>query len=131
MSNKRRRWRPQRELKLLRQVRAGREAWRGVLQPEILFKTDKTTLEVEALADGKIKVRPSAWDDAKVIMPGDALEVRAVDGQLVALHARCGPCGPARILTAAKYPGFDQPILSLAKSNVTWTDCTLKSVDGM
>jgi hypothetical protein len=42
---------------------------------EKLAKTDKVTVSLEALPDGKIRANTSAWGDAM-------LEVRAIDGQL-------------------------------------------------
>jgi hypothetical protein len=47
-------------------------------QSEILLKTEKATLIVEALGDGKVRVNSSAWEDAKVIGEGEVLEIRAL-----------------------------------------------------
>ena len=44
---------------------------------EILLKTEKHTLVLEGLGDGKIRVNASGWDDAKVLLPDEVLEVRA------------------------------------------------------
>ena len=49
---------------------------------EKLATTDKTTLACERLPEGKIRVTSSAWADEKVILKGQVLEVRNVDGRL-------------------------------------------------
>ena len=49
---------------------------------EKLAKTDKVTVSLEALPDGKIRANTSAWGDAKVLLRTEVLEVRVVDGQL-------------------------------------------------
>jgi hypothetical protein len=36
---------------------------------EVLLKADKVSVVFERLADGKIRVTTSSWDDAKVILP--------------------------------------------------------------
>ena len=51
----------------------------------ILLKTEKHTLVVEGLGDGKIRVNASGWDDAKVLLPDEVLEVRANGKQLCVL----------------------------------------------
>src|SRR5437773_12356102 len=45
-------------------------------------KTDKVTVSLEALPDGKIRVNTSAWSDPEIILRTEVLEVRVVDGQL-------------------------------------------------
>src|SRR5437868_15301215 len=47
-----------------------------------IAKTDKVTMSLEALPDGKIRANTSAWGDAKVQLHNEVLEVRAIDGQL-------------------------------------------------
>jgi hypothetical protein len=42
---------------------------------EILLKADKVNVVFERIADGKIRVTTSSWDDAKVLWPNEALEV--------------------------------------------------------
>lgn len=41
-----------------------------------LFKAEKGTLPFAALPDGKIRVTYSSWDDAKIVHPGQVLELR-------------------------------------------------------
>ena len=49
---------------------------------EILLKTEKVTLVLEGIGDGKIRCNASSWEDAKVILEGQALGVRAEGKQL-------------------------------------------------
>ena len=42
---------------------------------EILLKADKVSVVFERTADDKIRVTTSSWDDAKVILPHQVLEV--------------------------------------------------------
>ena len=51
---------------------------------EILLKADKVNVAFERLDGGKIRVGTSSWDDPKVIMPNQVLEV-AIVGKQVAL----------------------------------------------
>ncbi|MGB9391918.1 MAG: hypothetical protein WCB70_18300, partial [Xanthobacteraceae bacterium] len=44
--------------------------------------TDKATLVCEKAPEGKVRVTSSAWASEKVILKGEVLEVRNVDGQL-------------------------------------------------
>ena len=49
---------------------------------EVLLKADKVSVVFERLADGKIRVTASSWDDAKVILPHQVLEVAIVSKQV-------------------------------------------------
>ena len=44
---------------------------------EILLKTEKGTLALEGIGDGKIRCSASCWEDAKVILEGQVFGVRA------------------------------------------------------
>jgi hypothetical protein len=50
-------------------------------KPEILLKTDKTALHLERLPDGKFRVNAASWDEPKVILVGQVLEVRVNNQQ--------------------------------------------------
>lgn len=58
------------------------------MQPDKLMKSDKATLILEALKDGKIRVSAAAFEDARVILPDQVLEVRNVHGQLIVLRKK-------------------------------------------
>lgn len=45
---------------------------------ETLAYSDETILVVARLPDGKFKVTSKGWDDGKVILPGQILEIRMV-----------------------------------------------------
>jgi hypothetical protein len=51
---------------------------------EILLKADKVSVSFERLDGGKIRVGTSSWDDPKVILANQVLEVASV-GKQVAL----------------------------------------------
>jgi hypothetical protein len=50
-----------------------------LLTLETLLVTEKATLSFERVDGGKIRVKASSWDDAKVILPDQVLEVRSID----------------------------------------------------
>jgi hypothetical protein len=59
------------------------------MRTEPPLKTDKATFAVEALPEGKIGVRTAACEDARVILKGQVLELRNMDGQIrIARKAR-------------------------------------------
>jgi hypothetical protein len=45
-------------------------------------KADKVSVVFERIADGKIRVTTSSWDDAKVIWPNQVLEVATIGKQV-------------------------------------------------
>src|ERR1700758_4146318 len=49
---------------------------------EILLKADKVVLVIERISDGKIRVTTTSWDDAKVILPNQVLEVATIGKQV-------------------------------------------------
>ncbi len=56
---------------------------------EKLATTEKTTIAIAREVGGKIRVTSGAWDNEKVILKDEVLEVRNVDGRLhVARKAR-------------------------------------------
>jgi hypothetical protein len=53
---------------------------------EKLLKSEKTTLTLEVIGEGKIRVNSSSWDDAKVILADQVLEVRAMGKRMLVLR---------------------------------------------
>jgi hypothetical protein len=51
---------------------------------EILLKADKVSMVFERIDGGKIRATATSWDDAKVILPNQVLEVATI-GKQVAL----------------------------------------------
>jgi hypothetical protein len=49
---------------------------------EVLLKADKVVLVIERISDGKIRVTTTSWDDAKVILPNQVLEVATIGKQV-------------------------------------------------
>ena len=49
---------------------------------DILLKADKVSVVFERIDGGKIRVTTSSWDDAKVILPNQVLEVAIVGKQV-------------------------------------------------
>jgi hypothetical protein len=49
---------------------------------EILLKADKVNVAFERLDGGKIRVGTSSWDDPKVILPNQVLEVATIGKQV-------------------------------------------------
>jgi len=49
---------------------------------EVLLKADKVSVVFERIADGKIRVTTSSWDDAKVIRPSQVLEAAMIGKQV-------------------------------------------------
>jgi hypothetical protein len=46
-----------------------------VKQVDTLLETDKATLVLEAIGQGKLRVNCQSWEDARVILPEQALLV--------------------------------------------------------
>ena len=67
----------------------------------MLLKADKVTVTFERLEDGKIRVTTTSWDDAKVILPNQVIEVAIVGKQV----------GPVRVDKPIAYwtPIFGSP----------------------
>jgi hypothetical protein len=49
---------------------------------EVLLKADKVSVVFERLADGKIRVTTTSWDDAKVIWLNQVLEAAVIGKQV-------------------------------------------------
>ena len=49
---------------------------------DVLLKADKGLVVFERIADGKIRVTTSSWDDAKVIWPNQVLEGATIGKQV-------------------------------------------------
>jgi len=49
---------------------------------EVLAYSDDTQVVLSKLTDGKFKATSKSWDEGKVILPDQVLEVRLVDGRL-------------------------------------------------
>jgi hypothetical protein len=68
---------------------------------ERLATSDKATIVFEKQTDGKIRVTSGSWDNEKVILPNEVVEVRNVNGRLHVArkprrHDEWGPVARAR-----------------------------------
>jgi hypothetical protein len=71
---------------------------------DVLLKADTVSVVFERLADGKIRVTTSSWDDAKVIWPNQVLEVAVIGKQV----------GPGRVDKSVAYLDIDDTGLAEA-----------------
>ena len=71
------------------------------MRTEPPLKTDKATLAVEALPEGKISVRTAAWEEAQIILKDEVLELRNMDA------AFASPGRPASTTTTIPTPVYD------------------------
>ena len=69
---------------------------------DILLKADKVVLVIERISDGKIRVTTTSWDDAKVILPNQVIEVAIVGKQV----------GPVRVDKPIAYWTSTRPVFS-------------------
>jgi hypothetical protein len=60
-------------------------------KPEIILKTDERNIVIELGRDEKFAAKSSGWDENKVILEGDKLEVAVVAGRRVVTHVPAGP----------------------------------------
>ena len=49
---------------------------------DVLLKADKASVVFERLADGKMRVTTTTWDDAKAISPNQVLAVASIGKQV-------------------------------------------------
>ena len=49
---------------------------------DTLAFTDDTAIVVSKLPDGKFKAASKSWDEAKVILPDQVLEIRMIEGRI-------------------------------------------------
>jgi hypothetical protein len=69
---------------------------------DILLKADKVTVVFERSAFGEIRVTTTSWDDAKVILPNQVLEVAVIGKQV----------GPVRVDKPIAYWTSTRPVFS-------------------
>ena len=72
------------------------------------MKTDKVTLVFEATGDGKVRVNCQSWDDARVILADEALQVVTFGKSLVVARgerpAECLNIDPSGLAEAGYGP---------------------------
>jgi hypothetical protein len=81
---------------------------------EILIKADRVSVVFERIADGKIRVTTSSWDDAKVILPNQVLEAAVIGKQvgLATQKRRRSGCDCLEALAAAVTSFFSDTLVT-------------------
>jgi hypothetical protein len=63
---------------------------------QIILKTDQRTVVLELSLGGKFAAKSSGWDENRVFLEGDVLEVAVLKGRWVLTHVPAGPAPPPR-----------------------------------
>jgi len=72
-----------------------RVQWGGSMgkdrEPQVILKTDRRTVVLEMSPGGKFQAKSSGWDENRVFLEGDVLEVAVRNGRWVLTHRPAGP----------------------------------------
>jgi hypothetical protein len=60
-------------------------------EPQIILKTDQRKVVLELSLKGKFEAKSSGWDESRVFLEGDVLEVSVRNGRWVLTHVPAGP----------------------------------------
>jgi hypothetical protein len=60
-------------------------------KPEVILKTDRRAVYLELGLKGKFAAKSGAWDENRVFLEGDVLEVAVRGGRWVLTHRPAGP----------------------------------------
>ena len=66
----------------------------GEREPQIILKTDERNVLLELQRDGKFAAKSVGWDENRVFLEGDKLEVEVKNGRWVLIHLRAAPRKP-------------------------------------
>jgi len=69
----------------------------GKREPQIILKTDERHIHLEMGRDGKFAAKSTGWDENRVFLEGDKLEVAVRDGRWVLTHLPAAPKPPAPV----------------------------------
>jgi hypothetical protein len=61
---------------------------------QIILKTDERNIHLELGRDGKFAAKSTGWDENRVFLEGDNLEIAVVNGRLVLTHLPAEPRKP-------------------------------------
>src|ERR1700747_460684 len=86
---------------------------------EVLLKADKVVLVIERISDGKIRVTTTSWDDAKVILPNQVLEVATVGKPVGRVEAGYGPSHIRRNASQSQRDSFGATTFHGSRSRTT------------
>ena len=70
----------------------------GKREPQIILKTDERKVVLELGLEGKLSARSTGWDENRVFLEGDSLEVAVKNGRWVLTHLPAKPRAPAPVL---------------------------------
>jgi hypothetical protein len=70
----------------------------GKREPQIILKTDKRSTVLELAREGKFAAKSSGWDENRVFLEGDKLEVEVKNGRRVLTDLPAGPRPAAELL---------------------------------
>jgi hypothetical protein len=73
-------------------------------QRETILKTDRRNLFLEIGLDGKFSVKSSGWDENRILLDGDALEIAVDRGRWVMTHVPAKPRGSSVVLVERYFP---------------------------
>jgi hypothetical protein len=60
-------------------------------EPQIILKTDQRKVVLELSLKGRFEAKSSGWDENRVFLEGDVLEVSVRNGRWVLCHVPAGP----------------------------------------
>jgi hypothetical protein len=67
-------------------------------EPQIILKTDQRTFVLELALGGKFQAKSSGWDENRMFLEGDVLEVAVRNGRWVLTHVPAKPVTPKPVL---------------------------------
>jgi hypothetical protein len=67
-------------------------------EPQIILKTDERKIHLELGLQGKFAAKSSGWDENRVFLEGDKLEIEVKNGRWVLTHLRAKPPEPKPVL---------------------------------
>jgi hypothetical protein len=66
----------------------------GKREPQIILKTDERNIRLELGREGKFAAKSTGWDENRVFLEGDKLEVAVTNGRWVLTHLPAAPRKP-------------------------------------
>ena len=70
----------------------------GKREPQIILKTDERQVVLELGLEGKFSAKSTGWDENRVFLEGDRLEVSVKNGRWVLCHVPARPAAPKPVL---------------------------------
>jgi hypothetical protein len=63
-------------------------------EPQIILKTDERKIVLELGLQGKFAAKSTGWDENRIFLEGDKLEVQVKNGRWVLTHVPAKPAAP-------------------------------------